>query len=117
VVGQPAFRLVRQEAVSAMAASESQVATHTGEEFAIDLPSTPSTGYLWGLAACPVELEAIPNKQSPPTGGAHEVGGTGVQVFRFRATAAGTYTITFTLKRPWETRSIDRRIFQVTVSA
>jgi predicted secreted protein len=97
-------------------ATENRVLVRREEEFEIGLTSTPSTGYVWGLVACPAEIESVPIKYATPTNDTGSVGGTGTQVFRFRSTAGGAYTITFVLKRPWEKRSIDRRVFQVHVS-
>jgi predicted secreted protein len=99
-----------------MDSSENRVSPRKGEKFDISLSSTPSTGYIWELVACPAEIEFVPIKYATSTNDTGSVGGTGTQVFRFRSTAGGAYTITFVLKRPWEKRSIDRRVFQVHVS-
>jgi predicted secreted protein len=99
-----------------MEAGHNHVVARKGEEFEIDLTSTPSTGYIWDLAARPTEIEVVPVKCTPPAVNTRNVGGTGAQVFRFQATAAGQYTITFMLKRPWEKCSIDWCVFRVDVS-
>jgi predicted secreted protein len=99
-----------------MDSSENRVLARKGEEFDISLSSTPSTGYIWDLVTCPAEIESVPIKYATFTNDTGSVGGTGTQVFRFRSTAGGAYTMTFVLKRPWEKRSMDRRVFQVHVS-
>lgn len=36
------------------------------EVFDIRLPSTPSTGYIWILEACPIGIEPVPVAYVPP---------------------------------------------------
>ena len=98
-----------------MDATENRVLVREGEEFEIGLTSTPSTGYVWDWVACPAEIESVPSKDARPVDDTRSVGGSGTQVFRFRATATGAYTIVFVLKRPWEKRSIGKRVFQIDV--
>ncbi|QLQ06755.1 MAG: protease inhibitor I42 family protein [Anaerolineae bacterium] len=98
-----------------METKENRIQTRVGEEFEIDLAATPSTGYLWNLRACPAVFETLPVERALPTDITYRVGATGAQTFRFRATAAGVYTMTFVLQRPWEKRAIRRCVFQVDV--
>jgi predicted secreted protein len=96
--------------------SEDRLPVQSGEEFEISLAETPSNGHDWQLVTCPGGIEFIANSHVRPADDARSVGGSGAHVFRFQATAAGTYAISFVLKRPWEKRAIGRRVFQVHVS-
>ena len=99
-----------------MESSESRVVARKGEEFEISLTSTPSTGYIWDLVAYPTEVEVVPVSQAPSIERSRNIGGTGTQIFRFRATTAGSYTITFALKRPWEKHAASRHVLRVNIS-
>ncbi|MBN2131081.1 MAG: protease inhibitor I42 family protein [Sedimentisphaerales bacterium] len=74
-----------------------------GQNFVISLQSNPTTGYSWELTSpLPTWLvlvgsEYIPAPTDPPM-----VGSGGVEEWTFRANAAGTATITFEYRRPWE---------------
>lgn len=99
-----------------MVVSENRLSVQQGEEFEIRLIAALSTGYKWDIVACPAEIVTVPGQDALSTGEHHRVGDAGVQIFRFKATASGTYTITFVLKRPWEKRALERRTFQVEVT-
>jgi len=75
-----------------------------GEEFTISLDSNPTTGYSWELTSpLPAWLELVGSEYiltptDPPV-----VGGGGVEGWTFRASDAGTASLTFEYRRPWET--------------
>ena len=87
-----------------------------GEEFEIRLASTPSAGYTWQVENYPGELQLVDSATKAPTG-APTVGDPMLQMFRFRATAAGDYTLSFVLKRAWETTPLEGRTVRVRVGA
>ena len=93
------------------------VSVGQSEEFEIRLAATPTTGYTWQVVNAPPQIQALGNSYVQPTQGQPVAGGSGVQVFRFRALQAGSYTLTFELKRPWESQPQQSRTVQVQVHA
>jgi len=74
-----------------------------GEEFTISLDSNPTTGYSWELTGpLPAWLELIGSEYIPTPTDPPMVGSGGIEEWTFRANAAGTATITFEYRRPWE---------------
>ena len=71
----------------------------TGEEFEINLTSTPGSGAVWYLTPVPPMPELIQQETTPQGAG---VGGPATQRFVFRCDQAGTYQLSFDLKRAWE---------------
>ncbi len=73
------------------------------EEFVISLASNPSTGYSWGLAnPLPAWLEFVGQTYESSQSDPPVIGGGGVEKWTFKATDAGTATVTFEYRRPWE---------------
>jgi predicted secreted protein len=87
-----------------------------GEEIEISLSMVPASGYDWHLDSQPRGIEFIADRYVRPVDDESSVGGTGSHVFRFRAAAAGTFTVAFILKRTWENTGIRKRVFQIHVS-
>ena len=89
-----------------------------GQELALNLESNPSTGYRWFLASTPnsilTSLGKPTYKQGRPAPGAG-----GVESWTFRATDAGTQTLKFEYRRPWEKKTPPAKtvLFHVTVVA
>ena len=84
------------------------------QEFEIRLRSIPSSGYIWQVEACHESLsliDVIYEQIAPQT-----VGGNVDQIFRFRASAKGSYVVTFVLKRTWEPSALESRRFIVEVN-
>jgi len=74
-----------------------------GEEFVISLDSNPSTGYSWEVtSSLPAWLELIGSEYIPTPTDPPVIGGGGTEEWTFRANAAGTATVTFEYRRPWE---------------
>ena len=75
-----------------------------GDLLVFRLPSNPSTGYSWSVAASKPGLllqqgEAICEIPKSAKG---RLGAGGTEVWRFRAERAGTLTLTFSYARVWE---------------
>jgi predicted secreted protein len=87
-----------------------QRSASAGQEFVVDLESTPGSGAIWYYVPLPGVTMLAREERKPSA----SIGGTLVQTFVFRAETAGTYVLNFELKRVWE--STVRRRVSVTVS-
>lgn len=99
-----------------MTQNEDHVFVRHGEEFEIRLRTAPSSGHDWQLVSNPHGIELIADSYVRPVHEERSVGGAGTHVFRFRATAVGSFAVSFVLKRSWEKSAISSRVFQVNVS-
>jgi predicted secreted protein len=99
-----------------MANNDDRLFVRTGEEIEMSLSMVPASGYDWHLVSQPRGIELIADRYVRPGDDESNVGGTGSHVYRFRAAAAGTFTVAFVLKRTWENTGIRQRVFQVHVS-
>lgn len=98
---------------------ENQVAVKAGETFTIELESNATTGYAWSAVVAPTGslVEGEHQYLQPST---TAVGAGGWEWFRYTASAAGTATITFEYRRPWEpatTPPAATATFTVTITA
>jgi inhibitor of cysteine peptidase len=93
--------------------SPEQVSVTVGEEFTVKLASNPTTGYSWALAgALPSWLVQVNQAYIADTSGLAGAGGT--EHWTFRATAAGSATLTLQYERPWEGTPAETHVCQVT---
>ena len=94
-----------------------QVSVRVGDEFTIELASTPSTGYSWELAEDPGDQVQLVDHDYEAEGDA-QPGSSGVQRFVFEGMKVGTTQLTFSYVRPWETgvAPVDTAGFGVSVS-
>ncbi len=78
------------------------IAVHVGQTFVIGLVSSPSTGYSWRMSGelTQAKLGFLGTSYLAPT--AARVGASGTELYLFTAKQAGTYTLTFSYSRPWE---------------
>jgi len=77
-------------------------------EVAVELPETPTSGYLWSLDRSAAGVEEIGRDYRE--GGAEPLaGGSGIRSFRLRVPAPGSYQLEFVLKRPWEADALEHR--------
>ena len=83
----------------------------TGEEFSIVLAGNPTTGYTWQVNTDGRHLELLDQSFERS---AESVGAGGVEIFRFRALAAGETEITCEYRRPWEEEILEGKRFRVT---
>ena len=93
------------------AAADQPIHVVAAQSFHIDLGSGPSSGYLWRLAEHPPEVRLLRSDFSQAPDAA--IGDGGVQEFHLVADAAGTFELTFVLKRPWEDEVVLTRTFEV----
>jgi inhibitor of cysteine peptidase len=92
------------------------IETVVGQEFTISLPSNPTTGYSWALAgSLPDGLLLVGSQYKPSQPDPNVVGSGGVEEWTFKATKAGTATLTFEYRRPWEKElpPAQRKVFVV----
>jgi len=75
-----------------------------GDLLVFRLPSNPSTGYSWSVAASKPGLLLQQGEAACeiPKSAKGRVGAGGPEVWRFRAVRAGTLTLTFSYARVWE---------------
>ena len=86
------------------------------QEFIIALGSNPTTGYGWQESYDEAVLELV--EKTYKAGEQAEqgvVGAGGVEFFRFKALMAGKTEITLVYKRPWEEKTVDQKVFTVTI--
>jgi predicted secreted protein len=84
-----------------------------GQNFMVDLEAMPGAGYMWTVSA-PDNLELIGENIISRS---KEIGGNSYQRFILVAHKVGIYTLTFTLKRKWEIKSIKNEVFTINVSS
>lgn len=90
------------------------ITASAGDELSVPLKATPSTGYVWEVDPLPKEVQFLGCEYEKSTEGA-QPGDPVVQVFRFRISQRGEYTIGFSLKRQWEKNAIDSYTVKVTI--
>ena len=81
------------------------VIARTGQEFSVDLKSTPGSGAIWYYAPLSGAPALAREDRTPDA----NIGGALLQTFVFRADATGERTLTFELKRSWE-KVVRRRV-------
>jgi predicted secreted protein len=76
-----------------------------GKQFPVCLKSNPTTGYTWEIKSLPgnIEFQGSDFKISDSN---IQPGDPGLQVFLFEAKNEGDYTISFILKRAWESTAV-----------
>jgi inhibitor of cysteine peptidase len=79
-----------------------QVTVKAGDEFTIELASTPSTGYSWEIAQDPGDQLRLVDHDYEADADA-QPGSSGVQRFVFEGMKVGTTQLAFSYVRPWET--------------
>lgn len=88
-----------------------------GDTYEVSLDSNPSTGYRWlvefdedylELVDRRFELDSDLNPPPPGTGGK--------ETFVFRTVAKGNTQVEFTYKRPWESESLDSKLYALDIS-
>jgi inhibitor of cysteine peptidase len=88
----------------------------TPGDVVVELPETPSSGYLWSLNRAPAGVEEV--SQEYREGGPQPIaGGTGLRSFHLFVPAPGVYRLEFVLRRPWEAEGLERRLVSLVVSA
>jgi inhibitor of cysteine peptidase len=86
-----------------------------GQELTLSLESNVTTGFAWevaGLNTAVLEQVGEPEYKAPQSG---LVGAGGVQLFRFKAKAAGQAELKLNYRRAWEKDVPPAKTFTVTV--
>jgi len=89
------------------------ITAKVGERFSIEVPSNPTTGYLWE-ADIPAGKARLVDHALPPAS-KQRIGGGGLERFTFEATAPGEFTIRMINKRPWESAAHKTENYQIVV--
>jgi inhibitor of cysteine peptidase len=88
---------------------------YPGQELSIRLPSNPSTGYLWEVAAN--DSAVLRQKGESVFDADNNWPGSGGQViFRFVASGVGSVRLTLVYHRPWETEIPPIKVFEIDLS-
>lgn len=93
-----------------------QVTLAVGQELTLTVESNATTGFAWevaGLNTGVLEQVGEPEYKAPSTG---LVGAGGVQVFRFKAKAAGQADLKLNYRRAWEKDVPPAKTFALTVA-
>ena len=90
------------------------VNARVGEPFTIELPSSPTTGYRWEGPQASGDVELLDERFDVPFDA--QPGDPSVQRFQLVARTVGRLTLTFTLKRSWESEGVDTRVVEVDVA-
>lgn len=86
------------------------------QEFIIALGSNPTTGYGWQESYDEAVLELVEKTYKPGEQAEQGVvGAGGVEFFRFKALKTGKTEIALVYKRPWEEKTVDQKVFTVTI--
>lgn len=76
-----------------------------GEEFAIELPSQPASGFAWSLEASPpdnsIEFVVVEYGESPAPADGEAGGSSGPEYHKFKAIKPGSGSLVFHLQQPW----------------
>ena len=90
----------------------------TGDKFVVSLESNPSTGYRWEIKSTLVKTQMTSAGDNgviaAPNSGA--IGRPGRQTFEFVGKEAGTETLNFLYRRPWEDSGASTFDLTITVS-
>ena len=75
-----------------------------GADFEVTLPDQPGAGYRWVAEGVPAGVELVAENASDGDGSGR-VGAALPRTFVFRALEPGTFRLSFSLVRPWESDS------------
>jgi len=77
-----------------------EVAVLEGDAVVLEVPETPSSGYLWQLPTAPAGLALMRDEYQTLDGDA--LGGRGWHRFLFRVEASGHFDMVLEMRRPWQ---------------
>ena len=81
----------------------------------IELPESPTTGFVWRLVDPPPGVREI-DREFRSEADDRVVGGSGTRVFCIEMPTPGRYELEFELKRPWEAQPRERAVVVLDVS-
>ena len=88
--------------------------TARGGRAVVRLPVHGTTGHEWVLESLPESLRLVDEhyvQEGVP--GDRMVGAGGVHVFTVEVPEAGSYELTFALRRPWESQALETRTVHI----
>ena len=85
-----------------------------GQILGIELESNPTTGYSWFVTSKTSNI-LMQQGDSQYVESAPRIGAGGIQLYSFKAVNKGKTDLVFEYKRPWETKSAEKYIVEVTV--
>lgn len=80
-------------------AVQSELLPIEGDAVVVEVPETPSSGYVWAPLSVPVGMSFIGDEYHAPDEAA--LGGTGYHRFLFRVDRPGRRQVTLAMRRPW----------------
>ncbi len=80
------------------------VRVQEGDALVVEVPETPSSGYLWETTTLPGGLTLVRDEYRAPNGD-DLLGGRGTHRFLFRADGPGQREVRLDLRRPWQQRA------------
>jgi len=81
----------------------------------IELPESPTTGFLWRLVDPPAGVREI-DREFRSQADDQLAGGSGMRAFCIEVPAPGHYELEFQLKRPWEEQPRERAVVVLDVA-
>jgi inhibitor of cysteine peptidase len=85
-----------------------------GAIFTIQLKSNPTTGYDWEYASTNGAVQLLEKTYEADNTGV--IGSGGTDSFKFKVEGKGNTSLIFNYRRPWESTSIDQKVFSLVVS-
>jgi len=92
---------------------EQNITVRKGQEFTITLDSNPTSGYIWVAAFNTYTINVISHDFQPTS--PKLIGGSGKDVFTFKAISSGTTVLKMVCKRSWEQRFVAEKNFFIHV--
>jgi inhibitor of cysteine peptidase len=93
---------------------EENITLTKGQEFTITLDSNPTSGYKWFPAFNTYTINFISHHFHPNS--SRVIGGSGKDIFTFRAINSGVTVLKMVYKRSWEQQSIAKKTFFIDVT-
>src|ERR1039458_5116491 len=87
------------------------------DEIPVELPETPSTGYVWEIVDPAGEVLSYVGESFEAQGAEESIGSSGERHFFFRVVTAGRGHLRFEMRRPWPEDLQPRVRFEATISA
>jgi len=86
-----------------------KITINKNDVLSIELPSSPSTGYVWKLSVKAGKIETLASSFNT-AGNDNLIGQACTQSFRFKAGNRGNVEISAEYKRPWEKKAAAKKI-------
>lgn len=87
------------------------------DEIHVELPETPSSGYVWEIVDPARDVLALAAETFEPQGGEEAIGSAGERHFLFRVADAGFGQLRLEMRRPWVTDGDSVARFAATITA